>query len=114
MKRTKRKLRIKRKLLLRRTRIFKKYLKIRLTKPLTFFLAALFPFLQAFLASVITIYTNSKEGFMSNLILFGASLLYYTAFVMNAKRANKGSNLGIYMLIFFGALGILIGKLAFK
>ena len=97
-----------------RARIFAKYLKLRLNRPVTFFLAALFPFLQAFLASVITIYTNSREGFYANTILFLSATLYYTSFVMNAKRASKGSVTGILMLIFFGALGILIGKLLFK
>ena len=99
---------------LKRTKIFSKFLKLRLSTPATFFLAALFPFLQAFLASVISIYTNSKSGIQSDVLLFLASTLYYTAFVMNAKRATKGSNLGIIMLIVFGAIGILCGKLLLK
>lgn len=96
----------------RRSRIFTNRLKIKFSKPYTILLAALFPFLQAFLAAVITIFTSpSDNSVKTNVSLFGVSMLYYLAFVMNSKRAAKGTWLGILLLIFFGGLGIVCGKL---
>jgi len=98
----------------KRTRIFTKYLKIRLEKPYTIILAALFPFLQEFLASIISIFTNGDNTTKTNVSLFGVSALYYLAFAMNTKRAAKGSWLGLVLLIMFGGLGIVAGKLFIK
>ncbi len=98
--------------LLVRTRIFTRWLKVNYEKPYTIILAALFPFLQAFLASILVIYTDpSKDDFYSNVILFLVAASYYFAFAMNSKRATKGSWLGLILLISFGALGIVCGKL---
>lgn len=98
--------------LLVRTRIFTRWLKVNYEKPYTIVLAALFPFLQAFLASILVIYTDpSKNDLYSNVILFLVAASYYFAFAMNSKRATKGSWLGLILLISFGALGIVCGKL---
>ena len=103
---------VRRRLLERRTRIFTKWLKINFEKPYTIFLAAFFPFAQAFLASVIVIFTNPhKNDIESNISLFGVAAFYYLAFAMNSKRATKGSWLGLMLLVVFGALGIICGKL---
>ena len=99
-------------LLERRTRIFTNWLKITFEKPYTIFLAAFFPFMQAFLGSTIVIFTSpSKNSVSDNLNLFGIAALYYLAFAMNSKRATKGSWLGLILLFTFGALGIVCGKL---
>ena len=96
----------------RRTRIFTNWLKINFEKPYTIFLAAFFPFAQAFLASVIVIFTNPyKNDIQSNISLFGVAAFYYLAFAMNSKRATRGSWLGLILLVSFGALGIVCGKL---
>lgn len=103
---------VRKRLLLRRTRIFNRWLKLTFKKPYTFFLAAFFPFMQAFLASIIVIYTNpANSGAYTNVMLFIVAGLYYLAFAMNSKRATKGSWLGLMFLVLFGALGILCGKL---
>jgi hypothetical protein len=103
---------VRKRLLERRTRIFTRWLKINFKKPYTIFLAAFFPFAQAFLASVIVIYTDpSKNDWKSNLALFIVAGLYYLAFAMNSKRATKGSWLGLVLLVAFGALGIICGKI---
>jgi len=103
---------VRRRLLERRTRIFTKWLKINFEKPYTIFLAAFFPFAQAFLASIIVIYTDaSKSSWQANVSLFVVAGLYYLAFAMNSKRATKGSWLGLMMLVVFGAFGIICGKL---
>tara|TARA_R110001583_G_C5639159_1_gene407730 strand:- start:283 stop:609 length:327 start_codon:yes stop_codon:yes gene_type:complete len=99
-------------ILQRRTRIFTNWLKINFEKPYTIFLAAFFPFAQAFLASVIVIFTNpNNNDIKSNVSLFGVAAFYYLAFAMNSKRATKGSWLGLILLVSFGALGIVCGKL---
>jgi len=99
-------------LLERRTRIFGRWLKITFKKPYTIFLAAFFPFMQAFLGSCIVIYTSpDKNTLYDNFNLFMISGFYYLAFAMNSLRATKGSNLGLLMLVAFGALGIVCGKL---
>ena len=103
---------VRKRLLERRTRIFTRWLKITFEKPYTIFLAGFFPFMQAFLGSTIVIFTSpSKNSVSDNINLFGIAALYYLAFAMNSKRATKGSWLGLMMLIFFGALGIIAGKL---
>lgn len=95
----------------RKFKIFRKYLKLKLDKPWTFFLACLFPFLQAFLSSIIVIYTDlNKNSFMDNTILFVSSMLFYVAFIANAKRSAEGSKLGLILLVLFGGLGIVAGK----
>lgn len=95
-----------------RTRIFTRWLKVNYEKPYTIVLAALFPFAQAFLASILVIYTDSsKNDMFSNVILFLVAASYYFAFAMNSKRATKGSWLGLILLVVFGALGIVCGKL---
>lgn len=99
-------------LLVHRTRLFTKYLRIRYERPWTIFLAILFPFLQAFLASIIVIFTDPSDNtFTTNLQLFMVAALYYVAFAMNSKRATRGSWLGLILLITFGGLGIVCGKL---
>jgi len=99
-------------LLLKRTRIFSKWLKINLEKPSTIFLACLFPFMQAFLGSAIVIFTDPRKNDTSdNISLYAIAAFYYLAFAMNSKRATKGSWLGLLMLVVFGALGIVCGKL---
>lgn len=99
-------------LLAHRTRLFTNYLRIRYERPWTIFLAMLFPFLQAFLASIIVIFTNPNDNSLTtNLQLFGVAALYYVAFAMNSKRATRGSWLGLILLITFGGLGIVCGKL---
>lgn len=96
----------------RRTKIFKRWLAINFDKPHTIILAILLPFLQAFLASVMVILSSpSNNNSGTNLALFGVAGLYYFSFAMNAKRATKGSWLGLVLLIIFGALGIVCGKL---
>jgi len=96
----------------RRTRIFNRWLKINFNNPWTIVLAIVFPFLQAFMASVVSIYTNMSDNSVgSNFSLFGFAAIYYLSFAMNSKRATKGSWLGLILLIFFGALGIVCGKL---
>lgn len=96
----------------RRTRIFTNWLKINFEKPYTIFLAMFFPFAQAFLASVIVLYTSpDKNEVGDNISLFGVAAVYYLAFAMNSKRATRGSWLGLILLITFGALGIICGKL---
>ena len=103
---------VRRRLLERRTRIFTRWLKINFKKPYTIFLAAFFPFAQAFLESIIEIYTDpTKNDWQSNLSLFIVAGLYYLAFAMNSKRATKGSWLGLLLLVVFGALGIICGKM---
>ena len=102
---------VRKRLLLRRTRIFTRWLKITFEKPYTVFLAGFFPFMQAFLASIIVIYTKGGNDIFTNAMLFLVAGLYYLAFAMNSKRATKGSWLGLLFLVFFGALGILCGKL---
>ncbi len=98
--------------LVSRTRIFTNWLQIRWKQPYTIFLACLFPFLQAFLASIIVIFTSpDKNDWGSNLTLFGVAGLYYLAFAMNSKRATKGSWLGLILLVVFGAFGIISGKM---
>lgn len=95
-----------------RTRIFTRWLKVNYEKPYTIFLAALFPFAQAVLASIMVIYTDpSKNDILSNIILFMVAASYYFAFAMNSKRATKGSWLGLIFLIVFGAIGIVCGKM---
>lgn len=95
-----------------RTRIFTNWLKINFEKPYTIFLACLFPFMQAFLGSVLVIFTSpSRNTLGDNFSLFGFAAIYYLAFAMNSKRATKGSWLGLILLVSFGALGIVCGKL---
>lgn len=99
-------------LLSNRTRLFTRHLRIRYEKPWTIFLAMVFPFLQAFLASIIVIFTDPNDNTIStNLQLFGVAALYYVAFAMNSKRATRGSWLGLLLLVTFGGLGIVCGKL---
>jgi len=96
----------------RRARIFSRWLKINFNKPYTLFLAAFFPFMQAFLASVMVIFTDpSNDTWAANFQLFGVAAFYYLAFAVNSKRAAKGSWLGLLFLIIFGAFGIVCGKL---
>ncbi len=103
---------VRKRLLERRSRIFTNWLKITFEKPYTIFLAAVLPFAQAFLASVMMIYTSKDNSdISSNVMLFMVACCYYFAFAMNSKRASKGSWLGLILLIVFGALGILCGKL---
>lgn len=103
---------VKLRLLERRTTIFTTWLRVTFEKPYTLLLAAILPFLQAFLASIMMIWTNKPvTDLSSNIYLFGAAALYYFSFSMNAKRAAKGSWIGLIFLILFGALGILSGKL---
>ena len=102
---------VRRRLLERRTRIFTRWLKIKFEKPWTILLAIIFPFLQAFLASIIVILTKESTSMGTELALFGVAAAYYFAFAMNSKRATKGSWLGLVLLITFGALGIVFGKL---
>tara|TARA_B100000900_G_C20385567_1_gene636363 strand:- start:212 stop:565 length:354 start_codon:yes stop_codon:yes gene_type:complete len=103
---------VRKRLLERRTRIFTRWLKITFEKPYTIFLAAFFPFMQAFLGSAIVIFTSpNKNSISDNFNLFGIAAFYYLAFAMNSKRATKGSWLGLLMLVGFGALGIICGKL---
>ena len=103
---------IRNRFLQRRTRIYTRWLKINFEKPYTIFLATLFPFAQAFLASVIVLYTSpQRNGVNDNINLFGVSAMYYLAFAMNSKRATKGSWLGLILLVVFGALGIICGKM---
>ena len=95
-----------------RTRIFTNWLKINFEKPYTIFLACLFPFMQAFLGSVLVIFTSpSRNTLGDNFSLFGFAAIYYLAFAMNSKRASRGSWLGLILLVSFGALGIVCGKL---
>ena len=95
-----------------RTRIFTNWLKINFEKPYTIFLACLFPFMQAFLGSVLVIFTNpNRNSVGDNFSLFGFATIYYLAFAMNSKRATRGSWLGLILLVSFGALGIVCGKL---
>jgi len=103
---------VRKRLLERRTRIFTKWLKITFEKPQTIFLAAFFPFMQAFLGSAIVIFTSpNKNSVSDNLSLYAVAAFYYLAFAMNSKRATKGSWLGLLLLVTFGALGIVCGKL---
>jgi hypothetical protein len=95
----------------RRARIFANYLKINFEKPFTIFLAMFFPFMQAFLASCINILTNKDNELITNILLFTTSALYYIAFIANTKRATKGSWVGLAMLVIFGSLGLVCGKL---
>ena len=68
--------------------------------------------MQAFLGSAIVIFTSpDKNSASDNFNLFGIAAFYYLAFAMNSKRATKGSWLGLLMLVSFGALGIICGKL---
>ncbi len=103
---------VRKRLLERRTTIFTNWLRITFKKPYTVFLAALLPFAQAFLASIMMIYTSKDNSdISSNIMLFAVACCYYFAFAMNSKRASKGSWLGLILLIVFGALGILCGKI---
>lgn len=112
MKKRRRPVKARLRLLERKTTLFSQWLRVTFEKPYTLLLAAILPFLQAFLASIMMIWTNKPVGdFSSNLILFGIAALYYFSFSMNAKRAAKGSWIGLIFLILFGALGILSGKL---
>ena len=61
---------VRKRLLLRRTRIFTRWLKITFEKPYTVFLAGFFPFMQAFLASIIVIYTKGGNDIFTNAMLF--------------------------------------------
>ena len=103
---------VRKRFLQRRTRIFTRWLKINFEKPYTIFLAVFFPFAQAFLASVIVLYTSpDKNEVGDNISLFGVAAVYYLAFAMNSKRATRGSWLGLILLVTFGALGIICGKM---
>jgi len=103
---------VRKRLLERRTRIFTRWLKITFEKPYTIFLAGFFPFMQAFLGSAIVIFTDPRKNDTSdNISLYAIAAFYYLAFAMNSKRATKGSWLGLLMLVVFGALGIVCGKL---
>jgi hypothetical protein len=103
---------VRKRFLQRRTRIFTRWLKINFEKPYTIFLAVFFPFAQAFLASVIVLYTSPEKNELSdNISLFGVAAVYYLAFAMNSKRATRGSWLGLILLVTFGALGIICGKM---
>ena len=96
----------------RRTRIFTNWLKINFENPYTIFLAMFFPFAQAFLASVIVLYTSPNRNELNdNIMLFGVAAMYYLAFAMNSKRATRGSLLGLILLVTFVALGIICGKM---
>lgn len=97
---------------LKRAKIFRRYLAIRYDKPLTIFLACLFPFMQAFLGTILAILSNDGNTNLQALfLLFVVGASYYTSFIMNAKRSAKGSKLGLILLILFGALGLVCGKL---
>ena len=103
---------VRKRFLQRRTRIFTRWLKINFEKPYTITLAIFFPFAQAFLASVIVLYTSpDKNEVGDNISLFGVASIYYLAFAMNSKRATRGSWLGLILLVTFGALGIICGKM---
>ena len=103
---------VRKRFLQRRTRIFTRWFKINFEKPYTIFLAVFFPFAQAFLASVIVLYTSPEKNELSdNISLFGVAAVYYLAFAMNSKRATRGSWLGLILLVTFGALGIICGKM---
>ena len=103
---------VRKRFLQRRTRIFTRWLKINFEKPYTIFLAVFFPFAQAYLASVIVLYTSPEKNELSdNISLFGVAAVYYLAFAMNSKRATRGSWLGLILLVTFGALGIICGKM---
>ncbi len=103
---------VRKRFLQRRTRIFTRWLKINFEKPYTITLAIFFPFAQAFLASVIVLYTSpEKNEIGDNISLFGVAAIYYLAFAMNSKRATRGSWLGLILLVTFGALGIICGKM---
>tara|TARA_R100000908_G_C3733100_1_gene131857 strand:+ start:681 stop:1040 length:360 start_codon:yes stop_codon:yes gene_type:complete len=103
---------VRKRFLQRRTRIFTRWLKINFEKPYTISLAIFFPFAQAFLASVIVLYTSpEKNEIGDNISLFGVAAVYYLAFAMNSKRATRGSWLGLILLVTFGALGIICGKM---
>jgi len=104
-------IKVRKRLLERRTRIFTNWLKIKFERPYTIFLAAVLPFLQAFLASTMVVFTSRENTISANLSLFLVAAFYYFAFAMNSKRATKGSWLGLVFLIIFGALGILCGKI---
>ena len=95
-----------------RAKIFKRYLLLTTSKPWTFFLACLFPFTQAFISSVMIIYTDpNKNTIGDNLMLMLTGLIFYTCFIANAKRSGAGSSLGLFLLVLFGSIGLVAGKL---
>jgi len=97
---------------LRKAKIFRKYLAIKYDKPVTIFLACLLPFAQAFISSILVIYTSpERNSAMDNFILLGVSMAYFVAFVANVKRSANGSNLGLWLLVIFGAIGVVVGKI---
>ena len=71
---------VRKRLLLRRTRIFTRWLKITFEKPYTLFLAAFFPFMQAFLASIIVIYTNpdTNDLFTNMMFIFSCRVILFS------------------------------------
>lgn len=95
-----------------RAKIFKRYLKLTTSKPWTFFLACLLPFGQAFISSVMIIYTDpTRNTVTDNFMLLLTGIIFYTCFIANAKRSSSGSSLGLFLLVLFGSLGLVAGKL---
>lgn len=96
----------------KKTQIFTRYLQLRYDKPLSFFLACFFPFTQAFISSIMIIYTDpEKDSAFDNIILLFTSMIFYVSFIANAKRSTNGSKLGLFLLVVFGAIGVVAGKM---
>ena len=96
----------------KKCQVFSKYLALNFKKPITIFLGCFFPFMQAFISSVTIIYTNpEKDIYTDNGLLLAAAAVYYVSFIANIKRSAEGSRLGLILLVVFGAIGILCGKL---
>ena len=96
----------------KKAEIFRKYLKLADSKPWTFFLACLFPFLQAFISSIMIIYTDPSRNTLSDNLMLGLTgAIFYTCFIANSKRSSSGSSLGLFLLVLFGSLGLVAGKL---
>lgn len=100
--------------LLERAKIFNRHLKLKWNRPRTFFYACFFPFMQAITAAAITVFVSAENSILNAVGLFVSGIAYYACFVANAKRSANGSKLGILLLLLFGSLGLVCGKLLFK
>ena len=85
--------------------IYTKYLKVKSKKPLTYIMAAVTPFSQATLGSMVQIFIMEKD--MTYIAL--GSTFYWLMFALNGKRIALGGWKAIILFIIFATLGTLFG-----
>lgn len=90
--------------------IYRRYLKVRFEKPMTLVGAALMPYLQAMIGSMLQIYITDN-----NLpYTFIGGLFYWSMFALNGKRIALGGWKAITLFILFATFGTLTGVLLLK